>query len=55
MKITCECGREIEIHPEKILGAAGGKKSKRTITPKQRKKMQEGKERKREHDLPQIQ
>lgn len=47
MKITCEkCGHEQEINPAAILGAEGGKKSKRTIDAEAQAKMQAGRKKK---------
>lgn len=47
MKITCEkCGHEQEIDAPKIMGAVGGKKSRRAITPEQQAKMQEARKKK---------
>jgi hypothetical protein len=41
MKITCtNCGHTQNVDAAKILGAKGGKKSRRTITPDQQAKMQ---------------
>lgn len=52
MKIVCEkCGHEQETNAAAILGASGGKKSKRKITPEQRAKMEAAKKAKREKEM----
>lgn len=48
MQITCNtCGTIQDINPAAIIGANGGKKSKRTITPEQRAVMQAAKNNKK--------
>ena len=46
MKVICEkCGHEQETDAPRVMGAAGGKKSRRIITPEQQAKMQEARKR----------